>query len=46
MRKYVIPIAGLTMVAVVFSGCGNGNVSKSQDKKVQEEVTTSSDSGK
>lgn len=33
MRKYVIPIAGLTMVAVVFSGCGNGNVSKSQDKK-------------
>ncbi len=46
MRKYVIPIAGLTMAAVVFSGCGSGNVSKSQDKKVKEEVTTSSDSGK
>ena len=46
MRKYVIPIAGLTMAAVVFSGCGNGNVSKSQDKKVKEEVTTSSDSCK
>ena len=45
MRKYVIPIAGLTMAAVVFSGCGNGNVSKSQDKKVKEEPKKSSSAG-
>lgn len=46
MKKYVIPLIGLVITAITFSGCGRNDVSKSKGVNVREEKNINSDMNK